>query len=250
MAQAKSTIEYVGFWEAIDRLSGIEGIWLWDRHGWHTDWDIKYSEIKDLFNRIDWQKDRIMFIPSKLGYSDYVSGGLIYKANYNCFIDIDCDSRSWDERSYGWNGSGIQLDPRFISNEQLEFIESLESYCVADDDELARLQFEAEGEQWEQNYSDDVRKYIISMIDSKLEFMEDDYPNDPIVIKWKSDLLLTDNWVDSKGDKWLYSIFETAREQSNTYWEMDDYVSVSIDIDRILESIDLDEIWDEFMTDN
>lgn len=247
MAQA---IEYVGFWTAVDRLAGCDGIWIWDRWEYRTDWDIKFSEIKDLFNRIDWQKDRILFIPNRLGYSDYVSAGIINKANYNCFIDLECDSRSWDKRSYGWNGSGIQVDPRFISEEQLEFIESLESYCVADDDELAQLQMEAENEQWEQNYSSDVRRYLVDMLDNRLDCLTEDNLNDPIVAKYKSDIMMSDNWIDSKGDEWLYSIFDTAREQSNTYWELDEYVSVSIDIDRVLESIDLDNIWDEFMTDN
>lgn len=250
MAQAKSAIEYVGFWEAIDRLSGIEGIWIWDRWEFRNDWTIDYGEIKNLFSRIDWTQDRIMFIPSKLGYSDYVPSGLIYKANYNVFIDINCDPKSWDDRSYGWNGSGIQVDPRFISEEQLELIESLESYPLADDDELAQLQFEAESEQWEQNYSSDVRKYIIDTIDNKIGLLEEENENDPIVIKWKSDIMLTDNWVDSKGDAWLFSVFDNAREKSNTYWELDDYCSVSIDIDRVLESIDLDNIWDDFMIDN
>jgi hypothetical protein len=84
------------------------------------------------------------FVPTYCGYSDYSNTGLVGLANYNVLIDPASTPDPHGavlEVGYGWNGRGVVLDVRFVTDEMLETVEALESYPLISDDEHSQLEW-------------------------------------------------------------------------------------------------------------
>jgi hypothetical protein len=140
----------------IDRLAGCQGHWVLIRdgepetdcsHQWHQD----PSQHLATCLADHWHNVSLGFVPSYCGYSDYSSTGLVGLANYNVLVDPASTRDPHGavlEVGYGWNGRGIVLDLRFVTDDILETVEALESYPLISDDEHSQLEWNGIAALW------------------------------------------------------------------------------------------------------
>lgn len=134
--------------ERIDRLDGCQGHWVLIRDGQpETDCSHQWHQTPKtplqtcLAER--WHNVSLGFVPFYCGYSDYSQTGLVGLANFNVLTD---PASTPDPHgavltvSYGWNGQGVCLDLRFVTDDILETVEALESYPLISDDEHSNLE--------------------------------------------------------------------------------------------------------------
>ena len=126
--------------------------------------------------------------------------------------------------SYG--SSSVAIDPRYLSEDLLESLRSLESYPVLDEDHCSSLEVELQSEAWESWASCDFSRALESRLS---ELLSDDELASTIVESFSSD-------AD------LFSLFESLREETNTYWESQSFPDQWIDIERILERASADSL--------
>ena len=138
----------------IDALNGCNGHWVLIVDGepqsdcayqWHQSPEEHYQRC--LNNR--WRDYSIGFAPAYLGYSDYGNTGLVGLSNYRVFLDSDDPHDAILEVGYGWNGAGIVVDIRYVTDEMLESIQSMEGYPLLSDDDHSELEYEAVSNHWD-----------------------------------------------------------------------------------------------------
>jgi hypothetical protein len=116
-------------------------------HHWHHD----HNQHLATCLADHWHNVSLGFVPTYCGYSDYSSTGLVGLANYNVLIDPASTPDPHGavlEVGYGWNGRGIVLDLRFVTDEMLETVEALESYPLISDDEHSQLEWNGIAKLW------------------------------------------------------------------------------------------------------
>ena len=144
--------------DRIDRLSGCSGHWVLIQdgellrdcsHHWHQSPDDLLAQC--LASR--WRDVSLAFVPSWLGFSDYGQTGLVGLSNFRVFTDTASTPDPHDAvhiLGYGWNGQGVAVDVRFVTDEMIESIEGLESYPLISDDDHSDLECNAIDSSWEQ----------------------------------------------------------------------------------------------------
>ena len=147
----------------IDALNGCDGHWVLIVDGepqrdcsyqWHQSPEEHYQRC--LNNR--WRDYSIGFAPSYLGYSDYGNTGLVGLSNYRVFLETDDPHDAIIKVGYGWNGDGIVVDIRYVTDEMLETIQSLEDYPLISEDDHTQLECEAVDNHWDgESIADRVR---------------------------------------------------------------------------------------------
>ena len=103
------------------------------------------------------------------------------------------------------DADGVALDVRFVSDEMLETIGSLESYCILDEDDHSQLELELQQEAWELWAASDWRQLVCKAIDAVL-------PEDATIDG--DEILAAMPDEDSK----LAELFHNCCEWTNTYW--------------------------------
>jgi hypothetical protein len=99
------------------------------------------------------------FVPGYCGFSDYSRSGLVGLANYQVLTDPQTTPDPYGgvlEVGYGWNGRGVVLDVRFVSDDIIETIENLECYPLISDDEHSELESKGVEKLWEESVSERV----------------------------------------------------------------------------------------------
>lgn len=147
----------------IDALNGCNGHWVLIVDGepqadcsyqWHQSPEEHYQRC---LNNL-WRDYSIGFAPAYLGYSDYGDTGLVGLSNYRVFLDSDDPHDAIHEVGYGWNGAGIVVDIRYVTDEMLETIQSLEDYPLISEDDHSQLECEAVSNHWDgESIADRVR---------------------------------------------------------------------------------------------
>jgi len=137
----------------IDALNGCNGHWVLIRdgepqrdcsHQWHQSPDDHLAEC--LANR--WRDVSLGFVPSYIGFSDYGNTGLVGLANHRVFLDNHGSDEGVHDIGYGWNGSGVCVDLRYITDDVIETIQALESYPLISDDEHSQVECEVIEKDW------------------------------------------------------------------------------------------------------
>ena len=148
----------------IDRLASCDGHWLLIRdrkperdcsHCWHQSPDEHLATC--LSER--WHDVSLGFVPGYCGFSDYSRNGLVGLANYQVLTDPQSTPDPYGgvlEIGYGWNGRGVVLDVRFVSDDIIETIESLECYPLISEDEHSELEYKGVEKLWEDSVSERV----------------------------------------------------------------------------------------------
>lgn len=152
--------------DRLDRLTGCAGHWLLIREGeperdcshqWHQSPDEHLATCL----AEHWRSVSLGFVPSWVGYSDYGRTGLVGLSNYRTFTDTASTPDPFDAVhviGYGWNGRGVAVDVRYVTDDQLETIEALEAYPLISEDDHSQLEWDAVSADWEgESVSERVR---------------------------------------------------------------------------------------------
>jgi hypothetical protein len=152
--------------ERIDRLTGCQGHWVLIRdgqperdcsHQWHETPEGHLATcLAD-----HWRNVSLGFCPSYCGYSDYSRTGLVGLSNYRVMTDAASTPDPHGavlEIGYGWNGGGVVLDLRYVTDDQLETVEALENYPLISDDDHSQLEWDGIEADWgRESIADRVR---------------------------------------------------------------------------------------------
>lgn len=140
----------------IDALDGCNGHWVLIRGGeperdcayqWHESPSDHLTEC--LSSR--WRNVSLGFVPSYIGFSDYGNTGLVGLANHRVFTDpasTEDPHYAVHNIGYGWNGSGVCIDIRYVTDDMLETIQALESYPLISEDEHSQVESEVIEKDW------------------------------------------------------------------------------------------------------
>lgn len=176
-------------------------------------------------------KSRLLFVADHLNDECSWPGGYsapsIYRSNARVFRDQF--SKELEAGADG-DADGVALDVRFVSDEMLETIESLENYCVLDEDDHSALELELQQEAWDLWAASDWRQLVCKAIDAVLP--EDATTDGDEILAAMPD-------EDSK----LAELFHNCCEWTNTYW-FEDGTDQWIDLDRVAQALGIEELRD------
>jgi len=145
------------------------------------------------------KKSELYIIPDGCSGSDF-SGGVFNKSNYRAFLemfgDVEGVYKLWG--GFGTYAIAIRLDV-YESNEEIKkVIDDLDDYCIIDEEDLSKLEYELQNKAWE-NW---VKYDMLRLIQSSHELLEDfEEKNLP--------------------EKDFESLFYRASHEANEYWEPD-----------------------------
>lgn len=111
-----------------------------------------------------WQTAAIIFVPDFFASGDY-GGAVHYLANKEAFLEDFGDSEKvgglqiW-ELLGGYGSSQIAVDPRYVTEELLEALESLQSYPIWDEDRLYHVKDRLKQEAFSCFLESDLRKKV------------------------------------------------------------------------------------------
>jgi hypothetical protein len=105
-----------------------------------------------------WGEVALLFVSDFTGSSDY-SGGLPYLSNCEVLLE-EYNSPECRELIGGYGSKSVVIDPRYLSEELMESLESLENYPVLDGDHWSELGEKLKGEAFESWVESDLRRYI------------------------------------------------------------------------------------------
>lgn len=175
--------------------------------------------VELLCERKLWQRCSLLWLPSYCMGGDY-SGSTHHVANAR-YLLRQFSSPELRECNGGYGSQGVIVDPRYLSEELLELLQSLENYPVLDEDELSSYELELQEEAWQHTVRRDWERALESALSSLLSDNEE----------------LAESIVESLSEESLFSLFSDCCELSNTYWEAESGTSVYIDTDRVAESL-------------
>jgi hypothetical protein len=105
-----------------------------------------------------WGEVTLLFVSDFTGSSHY-SGGLPYLSNCEVLLE-EYSSPECREIIGGHGSKSVAIDPRYVSEELLETLESLENYPVIDEGHWSELGEKLKGEAFESWVESDLRRYI------------------------------------------------------------------------------------------
>ena len=123
------------------------------------------------------------------------------------------------------DADGLSLDVRFVSDEMLEEIESLESYPLLSEDDHSSLELELQEEAWADWAERDFSRALEKRLSSVLE-------NDE----------LSEEIVESLSADSLYSLFSALSERANIYWQEESCHGQWIDCERVADELSDEEL--------
>lgn len=199
-----------------DLPDGIKSIWMDDIE--RVDNQVAYDRIMadDL--------EGLIIVHDYTVFGDYGGHGSIGMSNHRILVNeydhIDVYG------GYGSHMAGCRID-RLIKDKEykdqiFEVYNGLYDYPAIDDYDMSNLEYDLSIEVFEDVYKDE----LIEAIEDKFSIDIDDYEVLP--------------------DQSLWVLMETLSERSNTYWE-NEYTSMYIDIDRCIESMNMDDFNQYFL---
>lgn len=233
--------------QRFDSLDGCRGHWILDlRDRENRGYDLHYLpgyapgfcvssvspiEALEYCVKNHWRDCRLLFSPEELNGDCMWPGGYdapsyrrsnnrIFKEEYEKeleFADGDAD--------------GLSLDIRFLTDDMIETVKSLEDYPILDESDCSDVELSDQSQVWDSWASSDWRKAIESKLD---ELLPEDTDTDA------GETLDSVENLDSK----LLELFYACMEQSNTYWIEEYQSGWYVDIDRIASVVDVADIRD------
>lgn len=150
----------------------------------------------------------------------------IYRSNARVFRD---DHRAALEAGADGDGPGLSLDVRYVTDEMLDALQSLESYPLLSEDDHSELELELQSEAWDSWVASDWSRAVAKALDQYAPEEADQY--------WAEERL-----ENVSADK-LWELFHACADQSNTYWQ-EEQGDQWIDLDRVAAAIDVDDLRD------
>jgi hypothetical protein len=223
----------------LDRLEGCRGIWYLDRRDSdQRGYDINHlpsfgcrtpAEALAACVEVGWHEMRLLFSPDNLnGDSGYgYTASAVYRSNERVFRD----QYSTELELADGDGDGIALDLRFVTDDMIETIESLEDYCVLDDSDHSELEYEEQQEAWDSWAASDWR--------SAVEKALSQYEPEGAGLWWAEEVLDAVPELESK----LQELFHACADSANEYW-YEESGDQCISVDRVAKAIDIEDLKD------
>jgi hypothetical protein len=123
------------------------------------------------------------------------------------------------------DADGLSLDVRFITEEMLSEVESLENYPLLSEDDHSSLELELQEESWADWAERDFSRALEKRLSSVLE-------NDE----------RAEEIVESLSPASLYSLFSALSESASIYWEEQSCYGQWIDCERVAEELSDEEL--------
>jgi len=124
-----------------------------------------------------------------------------------------------------YGSQSVAVDPRYLSEDLLENLQSLESYPVLDEDDCSALKLEYQGQAWENWAEGDFSKALESRLSELLE-------NDE----------LAELAMDKISSDSLYSLFHALADRGSVYWESQSSPDQWIDCEKVAEELSEEEL--------
>lgn len=163
-----------------------------------------------------WQQCSILWLSDHCLSGDYC-GASHTLSNCKVLLEEFCGSPQCREVYGSYGSSSVVVDPRYLTEELLESLQSLENYPVLDENHCSNLEVELQGQAWENWGQRDFQ----SSLESRLSSLYGDE--------------MAESITESLNDEALYSLFESLREEANEYWESQSSPEQWIDMERITE---------------
>jgi len=240
----------------IDRLSGCQGRWIVDcreiegnysyalrslsdywpidtetgERYWHS-----LSEVPNLF-KLHSLEDALQYCAATkwraklLFSSQYLDadcswpGGYEASAIYRSNNRVFRDEFSKELENADGDADGLSLDIRYVTEEMIETIESLESYPLISEDDHSQLEMEDQEEAWEnwaeREFSQVLENRLSTILQSSLHDTDANEKGEQIV----------------ESISCLSSVFHTLADAANEYWQEETGYGQWIDIERVLNN--------------
>lgn len=180
---------------------------------------------KHQLNKLDnWENELHVhyFFSPYLSFGDYDNSCAVERSNVRVFEQqfADCKNTDWVKITggYGWECIAIRLSS--TNEEIIETLQRLENYPAISDEDVSLMELEMEDEHWHLVYKDAFIKGLKTLADNS-----DDIYNEEVL---------------NEDD--LRQYYETLKERSNTYFQVEAGGNGYIDIDRLIESADIKEV--------
>lgn len=175
-----------------------------------------------------WQSLSLLWVPNYCQSGDY-GGAVHYFSNsrelLSSFSSPEC------RELIGSHGShGVAIDPRYLSEELLESLQSLESYPVLNEDALSELELELRDEAWESYLSKDFRRLLERLLCDLLSAHYEDGDDER-----------AEQSVESLSEDQLWELFSRTADENGIYWEPQ-YNDAWIDCQRVADSLSEDQL--------
>jgi len=164
-----------------------------------------------------WRHCSLIWISSHCQGGDY--GGCSHNiSNARVLID-EFSSPELREIRGGYGSLGVAVDPRYLSEDLLENLQSLENYPVLNEDDLSHYEMELQDEAWESWAEEEFRRAL------EVRFSETSSDQE------------ADKTAEELSSETLYELFREALEVGNLYWDHDCATSAWIDCEEVAESV-------------
>jgi hypothetical protein len=168
-----------------------------------------------------WDVVSLLYVPDYCMAGDYC-GAVHYLSNGRVLLEEHGGSAQCRELYGSYGSTGIVLDPKYLSEELLESLQSLESYPILSEDDCGELELELQASAWESYLSRDFQRALERRLCELLSEEEDGDER-------------AERTVESLSDGDLYSLLEDARESQNLYWE-NEHNSMWLDVEKLVEN--------------
>jgi hypothetical protein len=129
-----------------------------------------------------------------------------------------------------YSSHGVAIDPRYLSEELLESLQSLENYPVLNEDALGELELELQGEAWENYLRSDFSRALERLLCDLLSAHYEDGDEDR-----------AEQSVENLSEEQLWELFSRTADENGIYWE-NQHNDCWIDSDRVAQSLSEDQL--------
>jgi hypothetical protein len=187
---------------------------------------------EDAISRISekklWQSMSLLWVSDYCQSGDY-GGAVHYLSNARALLS-SFSSPECRELTGSHGSHGVAIDPRYLSEELLESLQSLEGYPVLDEDALGELELELQNEAWENYLRSDFSRALERLLSDLLSAHYEDGDEDR-----------AEQSVESLSAQQLWELFSRTADESGIYWESQHNDSW-IDVDRVAQSLSEDQL--------
>ena len=165
-----------------------------------------------------WQQCSLLWLSDHCTSGDYC-GAPHTLSNCRVLLEEFGGSPQCREAYGSYGSSSVVIDPRYLSDELLESLQSLENYPVLDEDHCSALELELQNQAWESWAERDFQRAL----ESRLSSLCGDEIAEEITESLDSDQ--------------LFSLFESLREEANECWESQSSPDQWVDVERVTEKV-------------
>lgn len=168
-------------------------------------------------------KSRLLFVSDYLREDCSWPGGYSPSAVYRSNARVFRDEFKQELELADADGPDVSLDVRYVTDDMIDTLESLEQYPLLSDDDHTELEMEDQREAWECWAAREWRRLVCAALDAALP---ENAPQDG------DDIL---DSVEDVGNR-LLELFHDCAERSNTYWQ-EEQGTQWIDLERVAAAL-------------